>query len=128
MRALLDTHTFLWWIDDDPHLSARAKRIIANAKSELMVGYSSLWEAAIKIQKGTLKVPGGSVVFLLSEMEENDFRLLPLGTKHLLRLETLKLYHRDPFDRILIAQAIEEDIPIITKDANFKGYPVKTIW
>ncbi len=128
MRALLDTHTFLWWISDDAHLSARAKRIIADPKSELMVGYSSLWEATIKMQKGTLQVPGNSVTFLLSEMEKNDFRFLPLRVQHLLRLESLEFHHRDPFDRILIAQAIEEDVSVLTKDANFGRYPVKVVW
>jgi len=128
VRALLDTHTFLWWINDDPRLSARVKRLIADPKSDFLIGYSSLWEAAIKIQKGTLKVPGRSIAFLLQEMEKNAFRLLPLRTEHLLRLEALEPHHRDPFDRMLIAQAIEEDIPLLTKDPHFHHYPIKIIW
>jgi PIN domain nuclease of toxin-antitoxin system len=128
VKALLDTHTFLWWISDDARLSARVKRLIADPKSDIIVSYGSLWEMTIKIQKGALKVPGNSVAFLLSEMEKNAFRLLPLRSEHLLRLESLKAHHRDPFDRLLIAQAMEEDIPMLTKDSHFHNYPVKVIW
>ena len=128
MRALLDTHTFLWWISGDSHLSSRVRQIISDPSSELFLGYGSLWEATIKIQKGTLKVPGNSVIFLISEMKANDIRLLPQRLEFLTRLESLPLHHRDPFDRLLIAQALEEDLAILTADSQIRKYSAKVVW
>ncbi len=128
MRALLDTHTFLWWISGDSHLSSRVRRIISDPSSELFLGYGSLWEVTIKIQKGTLKIPGNSVSFLISEMKANDIRLLPQRLEYLTRLESLPLHHRDPFDRLLIAQALEEDLAILTADSQIRKYSAKVVW
>jgi PIN domain nuclease of toxin-antitoxin system len=128
VRALLDTHTFLWWISGDPHLTSRVRRIISDPSSELFLGYGSLWEATIKIQKGTLKVPGNSVSFLISEMKANGIGLLPLRLEYLTRLESLPLHHRDPFDRLLVAQALEEDLAILTADNQMRQYPARIVW
>ena len=126
MKVLLDTHTFIWAITDERRLSPRARSLIAS--SELWWSVVSLWEAIQKAQAGklSLQLPAGP--FLTGELRSNHVRLLPVSLSHVLRVEELPLHHRDPFDRLLIAQSIEEGWPIITTDPWFTHYPVDVIW
>ena len=126
MRVLLDTHTFIWAITDERRLSPRARTLISS--SELWWSVVSLWEAIQKAQVGKLSLPLPAGPFLTGELRSNHVRLLPVSLSHVLRVEELPLHHRDPFDRLLIAQSIEEKWPIITADPLFERYPVDVIW
>ena len=126
MKVLLDTHTFLWAIIDEKKLSPRVRRIMAS--SELWWSVVSLWEAIQKAQIGKLSLPLPAGPFLTDELSSNHVRLLPVSLSHVLRVEELPLHHRDPFDRLLIAQSIEEGWPIVTADPWFARYPVDVIW
>jgi len=126
MKVLLDTHTFLWAIIDEKNLSPRVRRVIAS--SELWWSVVSLWEAIQKARMGKLSLPLPAGPFLTGELSSNHVRLLPVSLSHVLRVEELPLYHRDPFDRLLIAQSIEEGWPIVTADPWFARYPVDVIW
>ncbi|HLM79964.1 MAG TPA: type II toxin-antitoxin system VapC family toxin [Terriglobales bacterium] len=126
MKVLLDTHTFLWAIIDEKKLSPRVRRVMAS--SELWWSVVSLWEAIQKAQVGKLSLPLPAGPFLTDELSSNHVRLLPVSLSHVLRVEELPLHHRDPFDRLLIAQSIEEGWPIVTGDPWFARYPVDVIW
>jgi PIN domain nuclease of toxin-antitoxin system len=126
MKILLDTHTFLWAITEEKRLSQEARRLIAS--SECWWSVVSLWEAIQKVQVGKLSLPLPSGAFLTTELSSNGVHLLPVSFGHVLRVESLPLHHRDPFDRMLIAQSIEEGWPIITADPVFERYPVDVIW
>jgi PIN domain nuclease of toxin-antitoxin system len=126
MKVLLDTHAFIWAITDERRLSPRARSLIAS--SELWWSVVSLWEAIQKAQVGKLSLPLPAGPFLTGELSSNHVRLLPVSLSHVLRVEELPLHHRDPFDRLLIAQSIEEKWPIITADPWFTRYPVDVIW
>jgi len=126
MRVLLDTHTFIWAITDERRLSPRARSLIAS--SELWWSVVSLWEAIQKAQVGKLSLPLPAGPFLTGELRFNHVRLLPVSLSHVLRVEELPLHHRDPFDRLLIAQSIEEGWPIVTADPWFARYAVDVIW
>ncbi len=126
MKVLLDTHAFIWAITDERRLSPRARSLIAS--SELWWSVVSLWEAIQKAQVGKLSLPLPAGPMLTGELSSNHVRLLPVSLSHVLRVEELPLHHRDPFDRLLIAQSIEEGWPIITADPWFARYPVDVIW
>ena len=127
MRYLLDTHAFLWFIDGNVELSPQAKDIIQNPKYTIYLSIVSFWEIAIKLNIGKLTIDM-SFDELKKETDKNDFRILPIQYEDTRILTTLKLFHKDPFDRILIAQAIQNNLTIITKDANIADYPVKISW
>lgn len=126
MKVLLDTHAFIWAITDERRLSPRARSLIAS--SELWWSVVSLWEAIQKAQVGKLSLPLPAGPMLTGELSSNHVRLLPVSLSHVLRVEELALHHRDPFDRLLIAQSIEEGWPIVTADPWFKRYAVDVIW
>jgi PIN domain nuclease of toxin-antitoxin system len=126
MRVLLDTHTFLWGLTEADKLSAVARRTIAS--SETFLSAASLWEALIKVQAGKLPLPPPAGEYLTSKMRANGVSVLPVKLEHVLRMESLELHHRDPFDRMLIAQSLEEGWPIITADPVFRDYPIRVIW
>jgi PIN domain nuclease of toxin-antitoxin system len=126
MKALLDTHTFLWAVTDEARLSPKARNVMD--ASELWWSVVSLWEAIQKAQIGKLSLPLPAGPFLTGELRSNHVRLLPVSLSHVLRVEELPLHHRDPFDRLLIAQSIEEGWPIITADPWFARYSVDVIW
>ena len=128
MRVLLDTHTFLWWAEDSPKLSARARRTIANTKSECLVSHVCAWEMAVNVSIGKLRVPGSVATFFPAELQTHGFTVLPIGFRAIARIEALPHHHRDPFDRLLIAQALEERLPVVTADPMFRKYGVKRIW
>lgn len=128
MRVLLDTHTFLWWITDDPRLSPRARKVISDGENTLFFSAASGWEMAIKVRLGRLRLPDALERFIPEQLALNAIESLPVQMSHALRVYALPDYHRDPFDRLLIAQAQVEGLPILTGDTQIARYRVKTIW
>ncbi len=128
MRVLVDTHTFLWALLHDHRLPAKAKRILTSNTDELVFSLVSLWEIAIKIKTGKLNTIGSSVAYIRDEMNEYGMELLPIRYEHILQLESLPRNHGDPFDRLLVAQAISESLPILSGDKKLELYEAKLIW
>lgn len=133
MRALLDTHAFLWWIADAPGLSDRAREVLADDRNELLFSVASAWEIAIKVSLGKLEIPEVEVPedleqFVTNQVSENAFEVLPVSLKHALGVYSLPQHHKDPFDRLLIAQALAEGIPLLSRDPAFSSYPIKVVW
>jgi PIN domain nuclease of toxin-antitoxin system len=127
MKAILDTHAFLWALSGDARMSRHAREVFAGP-TDLSLSIASVWEILIKAQWGKLKFPRPAGPYVLSKLAENRIKTLPISIDHLLALERLPMHHRDPFDRMLIAQSMEEDWPIITADPMFKQYPIQVIW
>jgi len=127
MKAILDTHAFLWALAGDTRMSRHARDVFAGS-TDLLLSIASVWEILIKVQSGKLNFPRPAGPYVLSRLAENRIKSLPISIDHLLALERLPMHHRDPFDRMLIAQSIEEDWPIITADPMFKQYPIRVIW
>ncbi len=125
---LLDTHAFVWLATDHPKLSARARSTALNENNALHLSVASVWEMAIKKSLGRfeLKVPLGE--FVRGQLSDLDASLVEIRLQHALIVETLPLHHRDPFDRLLIAQAIQENFSVLSADASFDAYGVKRIW
>ena len=128
MKVLLDTHTFLWWIADSPRLSARAREVIRDSNNELFFSAASGWEIAIKAQLGRLQLPDNLEQFIVGQLSLNTILVLPIQLRHALHVYTLPQHHRDPFDRMLVAQSQVENLPILTTDPQIAQYEVKTIW
>ena len=128
MRLLLDTHTFLWWISNDTRLSSRAREIISNGNNELLLSAASGWEIAIKVRLGRLQLPYEPERFIPEQLVINAIQSLPIKISHALHTYSLPIYHRDPFDRIIIAQAQLEGLPILTSDLQIAKYKVEIIW
>jgi PIN domain nuclease of toxin-antitoxin system len=128
LRALLDTHVFLWWISDDPKLPERVREIIGDGGNELHFSAASCWEIAIKAQLGKLDLPRKPDIFISEQMAVNAVQGLPVYPSHALHVFNLPPLHRDPFDRIIVAQSLLEAMPVITSDRLIAQYKVKTIW
>jgi PIN domain nuclease of toxin-antitoxin system len=128
VSLLLDSNALIWWVTDDAKLSRRAYGLISGRGEPILVSIASLWELTIKISKDKLPQVGSSIQYLLDEMREQRFDLFPIRTHHLVALGSLERHHRDPFDRIIIAQASAEHLPIVTSDALFSRYPVEIVW
>lgn len=128
MRVLLDTHVFLWWITDDERLSPRARQVMVEGRNTLVLSAASGWEMAIKAQLGRLSVAGDFASFLSEQLALNGIDTLPVTMAHALHVYELPAHHRDPFDRLLVAQALLEGIPIVTADPEIARYPVEVIW
>jgi PIN domain nuclease of toxin-antitoxin system len=128
MRVLLDTHAFLWWGEDAPTLSKRARTTISNPGNECLLSLASCWAMAIKLSLGKLRLPGAIERFVPEQLAANAFRQLEISFRHMARVAMLPFHHRDPFDRLLAAQALEEGCPIVSADASFRKYGVKRIW
>jgi PIN domain nuclease of toxin-antitoxin system len=128
MRALLDTNSFLWFISGSDRLSIDAKTVIADLQNQLVLSTASLWEIAIKVslKKLDLRQPYGQLI--PQQLEENDIAVLPIELNHLRKVIDLPFHHRDPFDRLIVAQALAEGIPVISSDAVFSRYAVRIIW
>ncbi len=122
-RVLLDTHALLWWLADDPSLGSKAREVIASPDNVVFVSAASAWEIAIKKSLGKLKAPGG----LDAIVEEEGFDCLPIDTFHAEQAGSLPALHRDPFDRMLVAQAQAEGLSIVTSDPVIPAYGVRTI-
>jgi PIN domain nuclease of toxin-antitoxin system len=128
MKVLLDTHAFLWWITDDPKLSLRVRGIISDGENEVFISAATGWEIAIKAQIGRLKLPDEPRRFILEQLKINSMKSLPIEMRHALHISTLPIHHQDPFDRILIAQAQMEELPVLSADPQFGKYEVTIIW
>ena len=128
MRVLLDTHAFLWWLDGDPHLAARPRRIIAQANNTILVSAASAWEIAAKVRLGRL--PGAEKLEreFLDVMEDTGYTPIPIDAAVALRGGRFLAEHRDPFDRVLAAQALADDIPILSADAKLDSFVIHRIW
>lgn len=128
VNILLDSHAFLWWLDDDKRLSRRARSIIADAENRVYVSAASVWEIAIKVALGKLADRDGAVPRLPSILVERGMLALPILPSHAVEAARLPLEHRDPFDRMLVAQGRLEHLVVATNDPLFKRYDVKTVW
>jgi len=128
MKVLIDTHVFLWWITNDPRLSPRAREIIADSANVVFLSAASGWEIAIKAKLGRLRLPDEPERFILKQLELNVIEVLPVQMSHALHVYALPYHHRDPFDRLLIAQARLEKVPILTADPQISRYEVEVIW
>jgi PIN domain nuclease of toxin-antitoxin system len=124
VRLLLDTHVLLWWRDDSPRLSPRARAEISDASNEVLVSTATLWEIVIKRGLGKLAFPDD----LEDVVREESFGLIPISYQHLRRVERLPGLHRDPFDRMLVAQALTEVAPRVTNDRAILSYGAPTLW
>lgn len=128
MNILLDTHAFLWWITDDAQLSAAARAAIRDSRNVLHWSTASSWETAIKYGLGRLPLPDEPELFLPQELERNRVTPLPIADKHAFQAGRLPWPHKDPFDRMLIAQAQTESLVLLSCDSVFHLYDVKTLW
>lgn len=128
MSLLLDTHAFLWFILNDARLSGTAKTLLSSPANVLFLSPASYWEMAIKIGTGkyVLSEPYGA--FMHREITTHGIRILDITLEHCAVLTTLPRHHRDPFDRLLIAQAMVEGISIVSTDADFDAYPITRLW
>jgi PIN domain nuclease of toxin-antitoxin system len=127
MKLLLDTHTFLWWDSEPEKLSRRALELCQNPENTLILSVASIWEMQIKIQLGKLRldVP---LAELIREQQENGIEVLPVESSHVFAVETLPNLHKDPFDRLLVAQAIAEEAILVSADPLVAQYPVRVEW
>jgi len=128
MRVLVDTHVFLWWVEGDRALPAKVRAALADPENECLISMVSAWELAIKTGLGKLKLAVPVKRYIVENVAANGFRMLDIEIAHVGRLETLASHHGDPFDRLLIAQALEENLPVVTADPIFRKYGVKRIW
>ncbi|MDP2828516.1 MAG: type II toxin-antitoxin system VapC family toxin [Sulfuricellaceae bacterium] len=128
MRLLLDTPVFLWWVSDAPELSAKARATIRKGQNECFLSVASAWEIAIKVSTGKLALSQPVERFVPEQLAANGFRLLGIDFRHVARVETLPFHHRDPFDRLLAAQAMSEKMPVVSADAALSEYGIKRIW
>lgn len=128
MRLLLDTHVFLWWVAGRPEISRKARTAIASERNECFVSIASCWEMAIKVSLGKLRIEGALDRFLPEQLAANGFQPLAVELKHVARVATLPFHHRDPFDRLLVAQVLEEGLAIVSADAVFAEYGVRRTW
>jgi PIN domain nuclease of toxin-antitoxin system len=126
-QFLLDTHVFLWLIQGDPQLSDRVRSIIADDASQLNFSVVSIWEIAIKLNIGKLKIDH-SIEDIYQLLAQLKIEILPIERSDLDRYLTLPLHHRDPFDRLIISQAIDRELILISADGSFEPYPVQRLW
>lgn len=127
MPYLLDTHAFLWFVSGDKQLPKSAINIIKDIRESCFLSIASLWEITIKNQSNKLDL-GISLEELFQFADRNQLEIIPINYEHLLQLAKLPTHHNDPFDRLIIAQAISEDLTVITRDKLFKNYNVTQIW
>jgi PIN domain nuclease of toxin-antitoxin system len=128
VRLLLDTHAFLWFILDDPQLSAKADAMITDPNNDIDVSPASYWEIAIKISIGKYSLQEPYQAFMEREIAGNNFRVLHIEPKHTAALTNMPFHHRDPFDRLIIAQATVENVSVVSGDTAFDAYGVSRMW
>jgi PIN domain nuclease of toxin-antitoxin system len=126
LPVLLDTHAFLWWCEDSPELSKKARTVMK--AEDCLVSLASFWEIAIKISLNKLRLPGIIDRYLADQMSLNGFEQLEITFRQIMRCASLERHHGDPFDRLLVAQAQEESLAIVSRDPAFDRYGVKRIW
>ena len=128
MRILLDTHAFLWWVTDDPKLGRRVRRQIQAAKNPCFLSVASCWEMAIKISLGKLRLPEPIEKFVPDQLAANGIDLLPIEFLDAASVTKLDRHHGDPFDRLIISQALRSDLVVASADRVFAKYGVKRVW
>jgi PIN domain nuclease of toxin-antitoxin system len=128
VRILLDTHAFLWFVLNDAQLSAPARVRIVDPANDVLLSPASYWEIAIKISLGKYQLPQSFQTFMTEQIEQNALEILPITPAHAEVVASLPFHHRDPFDRLLIAQAIVEQVPIVSADVALDAYPINRIW
>ena len=127
MKLLLDTHIFIWWADQPEKLSPAALSALEDEANELLLSVASVWEMQIKIQLGKLKLSLPLKELVKNQQETNDLTVSPVALTHVLALDALPFHHKDPFDRLLIAQGILEGLTVVTADSQFSAYSVKLL-
>jgi PIN domain nuclease of toxin-antitoxin system len=128
VRLLLDTHSFLWFIGGDLSLTPSARRLIEDPANQSLLSTASLWEMAIKLSIGKLSFNQPFKTFIPAQLSENGIELLDIKFSHLVTVAGLPFHHRDPFDRLLVAQAMEEQMSIISADPAFDVYAIRRLW
>ena len=128
MNVLLDSHTLLWFLSDDPRLSVRAKEAIEDSANRSFVSVASCWEIAVKLSLGKLTLGKPFDEVFPGELERNGIGQVPIEISHLRALMTLPWHHRDPFDRVIIAQARVEAMTLVTRDGHAASYGIDTLW
>jgi len=128
VRALLDTDALLWWLSDDPALSRRAREAIANTKNTLIVSAASAWEVATKVRLGKLPTAANLASDFAGHLQREGFETLAISTEHAIRAGLLAGSLRDPFDRMLIAQAQAENMPLVSNETLFDDYGIRRLW
>ena len=128
MNYLLDTHSFIWFVEGNNQLSPTAKILIENPKHTIFLSIASIWEMAIKVRLGKLELQQPFAEFVQNHIQQYDIEILPIRLNHLTQISALELHHRDPFDRLLIVQSISENMPILSADSAFNAYDVQRIW
>ena len=128
MKVLLDTHSFIWLVTDDPKLSDRAKSIFLDGRNELYCSAVTSFEIAIKFSLGKLELAEPPREFMENRLRRNALKPLPIALAHTYRLADLPFHHRDPFDRLLVAQALEEDFTLLSIDEILSDYGVRRVW
>ena len=127
MKLLLDTHIFIWWADQPEKLSNAVLSALEDEANELLLSVASVWEMQIKIQLGKLKLRLPLKALVKNQQETNDLTVWPVTLTHVLAVGDLPFHHKDPFDRLLIAQSIQEDLTLVTADSQFSAYSVKLL-
>jgi PIN domain nuclease of toxin-antitoxin system len=128
LRLLLDSNVLLWSFGDRKQLTPRVRRLIEDDENDLFVSRACIWELSLKVAIGRLQLPGSTIRSLINQIEIAGLTILELEDRYFLRTETLPHHHGDPFDRLLVAQAMEENLVILTSDKKIALYDVKVIW
>ena len=128
MRVLLDTHSFLWLVTNDDRLSELARSVFLNPESALLVSAVTGFEISVKFSLGKLKLSEPPREFVQNRLHKNALTALPVTLAHTHRLASLPFHHKDPFDRLLVSQALEEDVPILSADVVLSNYGVERLW
>lgn len=128
MQVLLDTNAFLWWVTDDDKLSKTARSIISNPGNPIFFSVASAWEIVIKSQLGKLPLPEPAKLYVPNRVKHYGFIVISISMKDVLEISNLENHHKDPFDRLLIAQGKTHNLPIITADKKFELYDVEVVW
>lgn len=128
MKLLLDSHAFIWWSSEPEKLSSQARASCEDKSNVLILSVASVWEMQIKTQLGKLELDAPLRTLVENQERTNNMQILPVTIEHVLALDTLPLHHKDPFDRMLIAQANVEELFLVSKDEILKAYPVKLLW
>ena len=128
MKVLLDTHALLWLLAGDKRLSKTSRKVFLNIENRLYFSIASLWEICIKKSLGKISLKNKWLDTIQEEMKSNSIQWLPVEVSHCVKVIDLPFYHRDPFDRILIAQAMTEDMAILSSDSRLSAYDIKCIW
>jgi PIN domain nuclease of toxin-antitoxin system len=127
MKLLLDTHVFIWWADHPEKLSPAALSALEDEANELLLSVASVWEMQIKIQLGKLKLSLPLKELIKNQQDTNALTVSPVTLTHVLALDALPFHHKDPFDRLLVAQSIEEGLTLVTADSQFSNYSVSLL-